>query len=403
MLDPGLVTQAAAYVDALCLPFPDRHVGGPGNAHAVELFESEIAGLGFELTRTEIPSVVWEPESAQLEAGGRSSRVLPGPYSTAIRADAPLVVVETLDELEACEARGAVLLVRGDLVKEQLTPKNYPFYRFERHAKIVEALEKPQPLAVVAATGRSSELVGSLYPFPLIEDADFDLPHAFMTDVDGAALAEFAGQSCRLEIRSGRRLATAHQLEALRGPADRRVVVSAHIDSRRGTPGAIDNATGVTILLLVARLLAGHEPAMGIELVPFNGEDDYAAPGEVSYLARKGDRLADEVVLEINVDGVGWRDHDTEVSLYECPAEVADVVRGALGGRVVEGEQWPQSDHMVFVMRGIPAVALTTADASALRMTIAHTEADTPVEVDPTVVAETAVYLADVIRTLTTA
>ena len=57
---------------------------------------------------------------------------------------------------------------------------------------------------------------------------------------------------------------------------------------------------------------------------------------------------------------------------------------------MVEGGAWPQSDHMIFVMRGIPAIALTTADAAGPRHEIAHTEADVPAEVDPDVVVATA-------------
>jgi hypothetical protein len=51
-------------------------------------------------------------------------------------------------------------------------------------------------------------------------------------------------------------------------------------------------------------------------------------------------------------------------------------------------------------MRGIPAIALTTADAAALRMEIAHTDADVPGEVDPDVVVAAARYVADLVRRL---
>lgn len=52
-----------------------------------------------------------------------------------------------------------------------------------------------------------------------------------------------------------------------------RVLVGAHFDSVRGTPGADDNASGVAGMLEVARLLAGHRLAATVEYVAFNLEE----------------------------------------------------------------------------------------------------------------------------------
>ncbi len=397
----GLVLRAAEYLDALCLPYPDRHVGGPGNAAATRMFAEAATRFEFEISETAFPCVVWEPGEARIGADGNTWEVHAGPYSLPADVVAPLFGASSLEELEAA-VPGSVLVLHGELVREQLTPKNYPFYQWEAHTKIIDAVEKAAPAVVIAATGKNSDLVGSLYPFPLIEDADFEIPHGFMTDVDGAALLALSGNPFHVVIQSGRHASAATQVIARKGAPERRIVVSGHIDSRRGSPGAIDNATGVVIQLLVAELLADCEGDLGIELAPFNGEDDYAAPGEVVYLAENGKCLKDEVVLNINIDGVGWRDHDAEVSLYECPDEIGAAARAELEGRdlVVEGDAWPQSDHMIFVMRGIPAIALTTADASGLRREIAHTEADLPAEVDPEVVVAAAHYVADLVRKL---
>lgn len=57
-------------------------------------------------------------------------------------------------------------------------------------------------------------------------------------------------------------------------PALPRVLVGAHFDSARETPGADDNASGVAALLEVARLLAGHDAhARTIEFAGFNLEE----------------------------------------------------------------------------------------------------------------------------------
>ncbi len=44
------------------------------------------------------------------------------------------------------------MLVRGELAREQLMPKNFPFYQPEEHQRIIHLLEAQKPLAIIAAT-----------------------------------------------------------------------------------------------------------------------------------------------------------------------------------------------------------------------------------------------------------
>jgi aminopeptidase YwaD len=75
-------------------------------------------------------------------------------------------------------------------------------------------------------------------------------------------------------------------------------------------------------------------------------------------------------------------------------------VRRAFAGHpgLVEGEQWYQSDHMVFVGNGVPAVALTSEHFAEIFSRFAHTASDLPELVDPAKLAETALALRDLLR-----
>ncbi len=98
------------------------------------------------------------------------------------------------------------------------------------------------------------------------------------------------------------------------------MVISAHIDSKAGTPGALDNAAGATVLLLLAELLADYDGKLPVELVPFNGEDNYSVAGQKLYLARNEGQMGD-ISLNVNLDGLGWRGSPTAYSFYECTDE----------------------------------------------------------------------------------
>jgi len=64
-------------------------------------------------------------------------------------------------------------LLKGAICAEQLMPKNFVFYNPDHHKRIYALLEKKKPAGIIAATEKKPEMVGALYPFPLIVDGDF--------------------------------------------------------------------------------------------------------------------------------------------------------------------------------------------------------------------------------------
>lgn len=388
-------------LDRLTRSHPDRHVGGPGNRAACDLFRSVAEVAGFSVETAELPCLVWEREDAALRLSDRAVRLRPGPYSLPCDTRAPLSVAGTLAELARGGHEGRVLLVHGELVREQLMPKNYVFYNPPSSRRLVAALEDASPLAIVAATGQNPQLAGGPYPFPLIADGDFCIPSAFLKDVDGAKLLARAGEMVELQIASARRAATTPQVVARRrGRSGKRIVFFAHIDSQYGTPGALDNAAGVVVLLALARLLAGYAGPHELELVPLNGEDDFAATGQMDWVARNEGR-ADTILLGLNVDGVGFAGHRNAVSFYGCSPEVrAAALEEMAPLGLVEGPQWPQGDHSILVQQGVPAMAVTSEGAFFVASTVAHTERDVPDLVDPAALAAVARFARALVERL---
>jgi aminopeptidase YwaD len=303
-----------------------------------------------------------------------------------VEVKASLRVARTVADLEAQEVAGEILLLLGDIAAEPLMPKAYPFYNPDAHKQLVALLERKAPAALVTATARHEGLAGGIYPFPMLEDGDFHIPSVYMTDVLGGQLAQLEGQTVLLTLRARREPSHACNVVARRGSgASGRLVVCAHIDTKPGTPGALDNAAGVAVLLLLARRLRGWQSETGIELVAFNGEDHYSAGGELRYLGDNEGRLH-EVRLALNVDNAGYVRGPTAWSLYGVPDELAAELRETFSTDtgLVEGPFWPQSDHSVFAQRGVPAVAFTSLHFQQHPDELfSHTERDTPDQVDP--------------------
>ena len=400
MTDP-LITRAAEYMEALCNRFPDRHVGGEGNRESTQLFADVCREYGWDVSATEFDCVAWDRGSAFLIADGEEFDIHPGPYSPPLEITAPLAQVSSLEELESGTFRDTVLLLHGEIARDQLMPKNFIFYNPDEHKRIIAALEAAQPLAVISATGKHS-MTPAIYPFPVIEDGDFHIPSAYMKDVDGKRLLAHVGSTIQLTIRSGRLTKQGeHVVVRKQGTGAGRIIIFGHIDTREGTPGALDNATAPAAMMITAELLAEYDGPFTIEMVPLNGEDYYAAPGEMLWFEENKPRM-DEIVLGMNADGAGYRDHGTAISFYGVPDDVRAVIESAMSKQegFAEGEQWYQSDHSMIAQQGRPAIAVTTTAFAEICELYAHTADDTIELVDPAVVVQVGRFYADVIRGL---
>jgi aminopeptidase YwaD len=350
--------------------------------------------------------LAWRAHGATLTVDGQPFAVRPSPYAPAARVAGPLRVVETLEALEALAGGGAagqVLLLRGPVAAEPLMPRNFPFYRPDEHQRIYRALDASGAPAVVTASAPNPAMAGALYPYPMFEDGDFDLPSAYLTAEAGEHLSALAGQPAVLDVQAERRPAQGRNAVARPvSPGPAQVVVMAHLDAKPGTPGALDNAGGVVVLLLLGQLLA-PEPETGprVELVAMNGEDHYAAPGEQLYLRQNLDGFA-QMTLGINLDGLGYRAGRTAYSLYNCPPALETAITTAFApyAGLAPGEPWYQGDHMLWLPHNRPALALTSDAAPELMREIIHTPADLPDLVAPEKLVEAARALQALITAL---
>ena len=392
------------YLNALCTEISERCVGSEGNRLATRFFEQELSGFGWITESRKFDAIDWHDGGAKLTAGNISFNVHVSPYSNGCSVTSELVMATSFEELESLDCRGKILLLTGEIVKEQLMPKNFVFYNPEEHRRIVASLENSGAMAIVCATGRNAALAGGLYPFPLIEDGDFDIPSVYMTDTEGERLSTFTGKTVSLQSVSERIPGKGYNIIGRKGKAGSgRIVITAHIDAKKGTPGAIDNGTGVTILLLLALLLQDYDGSREIEIVALNGEDYYAVPGQMDYLAANEGSWND-ILLNINIDGAGYKTGNSAFSFFDLPADLlgkAKEIMKIFPG-IEEGVPWPQGDHSIFVQQGRPAIAVSSIwfiDNMA-DQDITHTPNDHPGIVDHQKLVELAEAISLLVRIL---
>ncbi len=200
----NLLQNCTLYLQRLCNQIPNRSVGSEGNRIATRYFENMAALLGWHTEAGEFEAMDWIDGGASLTAGMDSFQVFVSPYSPGCMVEAELISVSKIAELERASVTGKILLLHGEIAKEQLMPKNFVFYNPEEHQQIVTMLERGAPIAIICATGRNASLAGGVYPFPLIEDGDFDIPSVYMTEDEGARLFNYSGSMVVLSSISTR-------------------------------------------------------------------------------------------------------------------------------------------------------------------------------------------------------
>jgi aminopeptidase YwaD len=151
------------------------------------------------------------------------------------------------------------------------------------------------------------------------------------------------------------------------GTNRRRVVVCAHHDTKFGTPGACDNASGVATILALSEFLAPEGYPFKLELISFTNEE-YLPIGDDEYLRRNGGDDLSDVIACINIDGVGQILAPDSITAISAGQEFEGALsRIALGTKDLEWvDPWPESNHSTFSFRGVPSIAFTSTNRVAL-------------------------------------
>ena len=377
-------------LEEICITIGERPTGSKNNRQLENFARSYFEARGCEVETQKFKCIDWENRGAKLFFAGKELNVRPSYYSTACNLEAEYITLRTVAELGTSNLQGRIAVLHDELTEEQLMPKGFTFYNPEEHQKIISLLEEKEPLAVITVVDDDTSI---------FEDGDFNIPSAYISREEGEAILQGEGK-VKLEINTRRKDARGANLIARINPAkNKKLVVTAHLDTKYGTPGALDNGTGVAILLLLSSLIKPEEIDFLLELLLLNGEDYYSTPGQLKYREEyiTGN---EETFLVINCDGVGLKESKTAVSFLGLSKNREAFFEKLISKR--EGidliEPWEMGDHMLFVRKGIPALTITSKEILRLIDVIAHTERDSLDIVDYDEVIKAVELVAEVVK-----
>ena len=334
--------------------------------------------------------------------GDRDYIVHPSPFSRPFNGSGEVIAIRSIDDLREKDIRDKITILSGDIAKEPLMPKNFPFYYPDYHAEIIDLLETKKPKALIAGTGDHPILKG-LDCFTLFEDCNFIIPVVFTTIKEAE---EIIKNNSRVSLTINSRVienVKSRQLTASRKSGEEsadKIIICAHMDTKYGTPGALDNAGGVTVLLKTMEILKDSCFHYDVDFVPFNGEEYPEVSGQLKYLDSIGQDIS-KIKLAINIDGAGHKDGSIAYSTYNFNTDLQKLIETPAESYGLEkGPQWVEGDHSMFVMQGIPSIAITSTNMFYAVTGTAHTEYDTEDLVSCVNLDKAALFIARVVTTL---
>ncbi|HWN42729.1 MAG TPA: M20/M25/M40 family metallo-hydrolase [Thermoanaerobaculia bacterium] len=168
---------------------------------------------------------------------------------------------------------------------------------------------------------------------------------------------------------------------------DRYLLVGAHYDTVVGSPGANDNASGVAVLLEVARVLAARPAKLPVVFVAFGAEEGRPGPhhqslgGSRHYAQGLSPEAARNLAAMINLDMIGRGDALLSTLRINMKRGVHQRMLGLAERLGVPAREHftPQvSDSVPFASRGIETGWLWTGGEPSY-----HSPLDTPEKVTP--------------------
>jgi aminopeptidase YwaD len=386
----SMESRVMQHLRHLCVEIGPRPVGSAANHAAADYVEDVFRAAGLEVERQAFPCPDWVEEETLLELDGQQLEAAANAFSPSCDVVAPAVAVGTLAELEAADLAGQIGILYGDLTRGNGLSCRHAFYFPERDGQIMQALEVKGPAAVITVHSK----IGSFER--LMRDWEFSIPSATVPAEVGLILLRRANPALHLRIKSHQSPGRFCNVVAHKaGTQPGRVVFLAHLDTMHNTPGAIDNASGVAVLLALAELLAAQDLPLGLEWIVVNGEEN-GGLGDAEYLRRQGESLGQALAV-INVDGVGGQVGTNSLTVMGASQafqeQIAQVHQQYLG--VVWVDPWYESDHSAFLFRGVPCIPL-----SSVGVANNHLATDTVEWISPAKLGEVVALITDMVDSL---
>ncbi len=239
------------------------------------------------------------------------------------------------------------------------------------------------------AQGPLADPLPGLLPIPVVGLSKSDGEHLSRL-LAGGAVTVTLGDSSQASV-------SRNVVASTGGGGDAVIVLGAHYDTTPESPGANDNATGMAILLTLARELAQRDDLpVELRFIAF-GAEEVGLFGSIHYVNALSERERGRVIAMLNFDSTG----SGNLQVAGDPLLLRRIAAAAAeeqGLSVSTAREIPGTtgDHVIFENAGAPVALFFADDLSRI-----HTPNDMTAFIQPRHLGETVLVALAVIASLT--
>jgi carboxypeptidase Q len=342
------------FIQKMCDVTANRLAGTEGNLKALEMLKEELRGLGYEpqvqafnmpgWTRGDDKVIVKVPFERNLRAAALGYVQKAAPFT------AELISITSADEevISKADLKGKIALFT--------TPK-------DSRGNLLELAAKYGAIATLFINEKNGGLL--LTGVANFAGKPTSIPGYSITYEEGHWLRRLVENGEKVELYIETNSFCIPQIESynvyatLPGQVPQKILFGGHIDAWDLGNGGVDNAYGTAIVLELARIMKQYSPNnyYTIEFAWFNAEE-LGLWGSKAYAQSP---LSKDVVAMFNFDMTGRPTGFNTMGFDDFIPFFEEIVSGFNGfelPRGVTSNPWSNSDHIFFMLEGIPSFTL---------------------------------------------
>ncbi|QXD23124.1 M28 family peptidase [Opitutia bacterium ISCC 51] len=348
-----LDNQAYHLLEEMSDRFGGRITGSASNEQSMTFIQEALEKEGIKSWQESFTFPGWvrgKDEAVLIEPVNRPLRAIALGYvqsHPSFSAEVTLIDKSKEEEITA-ELKGKIGLVPANV---KLSTKTIDLLVNERGLKGLLLINRKNGGQLLA---RTQHREGSPSPIPVYT----------ITEEEGHWLKRLIKRgetpSVQLTTRSETKpMRTANLVATLPGQVEEKIVIGAHFDSWDLGQGALDNGLGIAQAYDVARLLKAIHPNnhYTLEFVWFNAEE-FGLYGSYAYMEKhKNDPIRAMINMDMVGDPIGINAMGFD-SLIPFLEEFSNQLNALSFTRAMDNKPWNGSDHMPFIIQGIPSITL---------------------------------------------
>lgn len=343
-----------------------RLAGSEGERNAALYIAERFQDYGAKVAIEEFPirQRVVEEERLLIQAGDRwhefpCSLFSSTPGTNGKIVEAPIVFFEAVSQ----QHRKDLSFLSGKAVVHMgshIESREYYRRLIEAGPAFLLMVDIRHPGSVPIADGMFPAYTSAIGAVPTVSVAYMD---AWKWKAEGA-------KSAKLMVKGGMQPAVSQNVIAAlpgKSPDAGAIVLGAHHDTQAGTTGADDNASGVSALLEICRVLNSTQRDREIRLISF-GAEEQLSEGSAYHVCRHIDQIKRDTKFVFNMDSCGSLLGWTSLVCNSSQA-FTNYARECFESRgeylTIETDALPYGDHFPFAAVGIPAFWLLRHNCSS--------------------------------------